>query len=555
MKKLRKIIILALSVIICLSFSACKKGGGTSGGNKPGSTTSEGDYIYTNDSKITIVYPEGNKLAEEFASELHTTMLSETYSMIYVVSDTYAEPSEHEIVIGHTNRVISSDAYNRMERIEFNSNEETRYLAYTNGKSIALLYDEDVFDINSAGITAFEKLVDGYIKNNTELTVKSGVMYSGITNPVEYQAKLDETEKAADWANLEKELEGKENAAEIVKALKDYYNLFSPRVLSWLADLYDVPTGGFYYSNSARNTVGFAPDIESTSQAFALLTYSGVLDAVGGTAGLPQSMKDNLGIWVKNLQDPNGYFYHPQWTKDYVDNLLSRRGRDLNQGLNLLKIAGYKPTYTVNGVEGDYTLIDGTKVDSSGKPVSPEQKLTSRLMDTKSPTAVSKVMPTANISASHLQSVSAFTNYLNGLDMETRAYYNANQLSAQSSQIKAADKELATASDPHPLIDVLEDWLYAKQNEETGTWGDVELGANEGNNAVLKLVALYNDLGIEFPRADKAVKNAINVIAEDCEGIEHVCDTYNTWFSICEIFENLEKFSDNGKQQISENRA
>ena len=121
-------------------------------------------------------------------------------------------------------------------------------------------------------------------------------------------------------------------------------------------------------------------------------------------------------------------------------------------------------------------------------------------------------MPTANISASHLQSVSAFTNYLNGLDMETRAYYNANQLSAQSSQIKAADKELATASDPHPLIDVLEDWLYAKQNEETGTWGDVELGANEGNNAVLKLFALYNDLGIEFPRADKAVKNAINVI-------------------------------------------
>ena len=62
-----------------------------------------------------------------------------------------------------------------------------------------------------------------------------------------------------------------DNAEEIVLALKDLYSIYSSDICSWLGSLFDPDIGGFYYSNSAKRTHGFLPDIESTNQVLIML--------------------------------------------------------------------------------------------------------------------------------------------------------------------------------------------------------------------------------------------------------------------------------------------
>ena len=54
---------------------------------------------------------------------------------------------------------------------------------------------------------------------------------------------------------------------DFVKSVQDLYSIYNHDVVEWLAGIYDNKSGGFYYSNSARDNDGFLPDIESTNQA------------------------------------------------------------------------------------------------------------------------------------------------------------------------------------------------------------------------------------------------------------------------------------------------
>ena len=84
----------------------------------------------------------------------------------------------------------------------------------------------------------------------------------------------------------------------------------------------------------------------------------------------PDKIRQDIAKFVKPLQDPNGYFYHPQWGKKLTDTMVERRARDLSWALSCLSFSGARPTYdTPTGALGDGLLVDGTKVDSSGNVV------------------------------------------------------------------------------------------------------------------------------------------------------------------------------------------
>ncbi len=546
MKNFSKILSLICIMLICLSLFACKPADdpGNTGGTVP-----EGDYIYSGRSEIQIVYPKGSVMAKAFAEELYATLIGNTYCTIKVTDDTGAE-ALHEIVIGNTNRQVTADAYKRFERLSFDPEQETRYLAYSSGNSIAIIYDEDVFDINLAADECFEKFTDEYVLGNDTLVLKEGVVYTGITKPLEYQAEIDAEAKEEAWEALYRQLGADEQASDIVDALKDYYGTFaSSRVISWFADLYDTETGAFYYSNSGRNTVGYGPDIESTEQALGFLNNTGVFDEIGGVENIPASMKTALGKWVKGLQDPNGYFYHPQWSKDLVDSKLSRRARDLDRAIYLLQIAGLNPTYdTPNGDTGDNLVFNefGELVDLT--EINSEVKLTSRLMDNSVAVAVSKILPVAEQLPSHLSSETAFRKYLSEQDIRNNSYTIGNTLAAQGAQIKNADKKLGGK-----LIPIIEKWLKDNQNPDNGTWDWTYKTPLEGNNGVLKIAALYQELELEFPNPNLAIENAVNIIYGDAETYA-VTDIYNTWYAIDIIFNNLKKFSADTDSTISEIR-
>ena len=212
------------------------------------------------------------------------------------------------------------------------------------------------------------------------------------------------------WRLLEEDLikrTSHKTGKDITEALKEMHALITRGdVVSWFANLYDPVTGGFYYSNSARDNDGFLPDLESTRQVMSFFLGSGMADKFGGDikSALPEWISDGFVKFVKKMQDVNGYFYHPQWSKEETDAHLPRLGRDLDWAVNLLGMCGAKPTYdTPNGIKGDGLLWDGTPA--------PEYKSIAceRNIDESDPDALVKP---------HLKDKESFIAYLDSFEVE-----------------------------------------------------------------------------------------------------------------------------------------
>ena len=105
-----------------------------------------------------------------------------------------------------------------------------------------------------------QKAMEKLMNNEKEYPVYSA-------EDIEKQKALDAKEKANNWQRLEEKLTsdvGEELAKETVKAFGELYELFEGGAVDWFANLFDAECGGYYYSNSARDTACFRPDLEST---------------------------------------------------------------------------------------------------------------------------------------------------------------------------------------------------------------------------------------------------------------------------------------------------
>ena len=195
--------------------------------------------------------------------------------------------------------------------------------------------------------------------------------------------------------NLEKTRERYGEAG--VKAALNLRSMYNKEMYEWIASLWEPEIGGFYYATSARVTDGYLPDSESTTQSLGLLKTLGM---VKEESSVPEGMKKKLGEFAKKLQDPDGYFYHPQWKELMLSNperYSSRRGRDLGQCVWLVRrIAGMETTYPTA-----YENIKGFAKDEG-------ENEKARIPE-------------------HLRSKEAFIKYLDELDINKNSYPNSNQ--------------------------------------------------------------------------------------------------------------------------------
>ena len=234
-------------------------------------------------------------------------------------------------------------------------------------------------------------------------------------------------EREADFKEVE-DLLGKDAA----DALRDHYKLFDDRYYKWMASLYDPTIGGFYYSKSAQNNDGYLPDLESTKQALAFFSNSGMTRKyVSINEAYPQWIKDQIVAFVKPLQCPeDGYFYHPQWGKNIT---ASRLSRDLGWATSTLKDFGAKPKWdTPNGHKGEF-----------GPP--PESAIAKA--------AEGEASAAASVYPERLRTVENFRRYLvcelNGNEdpndltpnlIRKKSYPIGNLMNAQAGQIKQRDR-------------------------------------------------------------------------------------------------------------------
>ena len=296
---------------------------------------------------------------------------------------------------------------------------------------------------------------------------------------------------------------GKAAGGEVAGAFRSFYSLYGTNMVDWFAGLFDSEIGGYYYSNSARDNAttvykekeyDLLPDAESTSQALGFITNSGLARDFGGSyaKAIPAWMGERIADYVYNLQDPDGYFYHPQWGKEIG---LSRRSRDFNWSIRMLKDFGRTPKYA--------TILD--KKDDSKK-------------DDKSETLIPE----------HLSSKEKFLEYLEAGNIAENSYSLGNQLSCQGAQIKACGLE-----------DVAVDFLNSNQHADTGHWH------KETNylavNGVMKITGFYVNMGKPIPNALRTAESAIYAITSD-QPVGAVVDLWNTWESVVRIIANLQKF-------------
>ena len=303
------------------------------------------------------------------------------------------------------------------------------------------------------------------------------------------KVKRDEMRQAG-FDKAEKVI-GKDGA----EALKQLYDMYDEGMYLWMAALWEPEIGAFYFSNSGRDTEGYLPDIESTVQAMRFLDSSGLSVAKNNTA--PDNMKEPIVRFAKSLQDPDGYFYHPQWGKDIV---VSRRGRDLGWARGIIK-------------------------DYGGTIVYPSP------LDKKDDGKKSELLP------EHLQTIENFKAYLSEQDIKHRSYSVGNLLQAQMQQIIAAGTE---------FVDTLDKWYIENQNPENGTWNE-EINYH-ATNGLMKVCLAYSAIGRAIPNAEKAMDSAITVTLSDIPDGQ-ITSFYNPWITMNIIIGNLKKF---GREDLAE---
>lgn len=311
------------------------------------------------------------------------------------------------------------------------------------------------------------------------------------------------------WQNLADKVGG-EVGASIVDAFADFFTLYTPDVVEWYAKLYDKESGGFYYSNSARDNekVEFLgkeylllPDVESTAQAMHFWRSSGICTGYERYAdALPCKMRNKIIEFTKGLQDPDGYFYHKQWGKDVN---IPRRARDLNWSMGIFRDLGGEPKYP--------TILNKADGNTSKETLVPE----------------------------HLSSPERFREYLEGLNFSEKSFHRGNELSSQAAQIYACG-----------LGDTVVDFLGSIQDSKTGVWHSK--ADYYGVNGLFKVLGVYCTVKKPLPNAMAAANSAIDAILSD-ERIDAVVDLGNTWASLNRIVMNLRDFGgEEGAKQADE---
>ncbi len=266
---------------------------------------------------------------------------------------------------------------------------------------------------------------------------------------------------------------------ETADAARRFYTLYTGRMVEWIGSIWDKETGGFYFSPSARDTDGYYPDIESTGQAL------GVLQDLGLTPDpwtFPEPFRTRAVNFLRELQDEDGFFYHPQWGKDINT---SRRARDLASATLFIEGLGSSLKYP-SALEQMKAATENGSADSSAIP-------------------------------EHLRSEETFISYLDSLEVNRNSYSAGQTIAMQAPQIAAVG-----------LGDVCIRYLNEHQLDN-GIW-ESELNYATANG-MLKICHAYNALGADLPRLDKVVDATITTVLAP-ETPKAIVDVFNPLMQI-----------------------
>ncbi len=578
LKNTFKIILLVIAAIAILASCTTK--------SEKNDTVADENSIYAPGFDVSIIVPVGSNY------NAVVDVLNEIYAKAEVLcrmSDDSVAAGGHEIVLGDTNREISKLAKQKLDKaikresVVWESNgDDTTYLSgyaiYAEGSSIAVIWTDDIVYTN-----AIDYFVENYLIGKS-LKLDDGYCKTVTFDYIEYLKDGEHKEREEKLTEVQSMY-----GSAVSDALREYLSMFDERFYLWLADLYDPGEydedgnpigGGFYYSNSGRNTFGYGVDLESTAQVMSFLKSSGMAKSDSQIRQvLPESMFKEIAAFTKSCQSSlDGYFYHPQWGMNVGT---SRLGRDLGWATRLLSLCGERPYWnTPNGVSG--TL---------GAPgASATAKLQGRLTQDVA-MAVSKVVPAASkwTGSYWLDNLDEWEKYLLSFkdEIKTSSYSIGNTFDAQKSQILEREEMAIKNGELRDTngdgiaeggyIQTFEKYFNQWQLSSNGLWEECSISDGTVHysaiNGLMKISAVYNNLGIKLNYADKAFKCAAYVaklIGKYDDGSDWAdsrgqmpsssVDVYNPWAAMGNLIANVNNFSSSDeaarlRSEVKENAA
>ncbi len=503
------------------------------------------------DMQIPVNPDAGTMVLAEDIDESYVNSIKSAYLKSYGKEITVLKSStggSGGILVGKINCELSQKAYRHLELIEKNEG-EVAYLIYSDGQSIAIAFDDPKLGVHSALIAAIECFVDKFIVE-TSVMLKHGVLYYEVFDAIEWQAARDEAMVGLLWEIkneqlLDKLVDSPMLSNQIINSLKDLKAIYgdSKKTVAWLANLYDPETGGFYFSNSARNNIGYLPDLESTAQALGivesiLIGYEGTLIDFFG-----EDITSKFVSFANDMQaSDNGYFYHPQWSRELTDEKSLRRERDLLNALEILDSFGALPKYdTPNGRLGEMDVV----------PVSALTYPLNRTMTLSVSKMVSSIESNDIFVPGYLRSKADFEAYLSGLDILGNTSKVCDTLISQMEQIVAIDKQLRENGADYSLSEICAQWLNENQNKANALWQKkgVEITSESVQNTQ-KIVKIYNRLNLNISRPSLLIKTIVDYTKTIDGNFEDISEMSDIWILLSSVATNLNNNTYEGSSVI-----
>lgn len=453
-----------------------------------------------------------------------------------------------EIVFGDSSRAVTVAAKEALSaELSKASKKDTGYIIYHDGTSIAVYWMHP--DMQSIAITDF---LNTCVIDN-KLVLNEGTVISVLYNEREF-----ETDKY--WLAIEAEAD--ESVVAALRALNSYFN--GAAIVDFYANLWDGERGGFYYTISARDNVGYFPDMESTKQIIEGLKSNGAI--TDANTAFPTEIKEKILNFVISTQSAaDGYFYHPQWPQSRNELQTDRYGRDMGHATDI--IALFKIDTDGDGVEDKqyprFCAPNGVKCaahSGSDEKCSFPQSISYYSSVLSSPT-VSLALSRDEAVSRVFSSVDAVASVSSHPDYSSREAFSA-WLEQYNSTIKDNSGKAHNLSAIRDEItqygyeDIVLDHLDRVQKEvfdEQMENGETPTGLWQRNvdyNAVwglLKYSGYYN-AGKNRGRAigeqyfPYIIKTCISVIKLAPDGDYASNDLFNQWDSIDRVFKNAQDY-------------
>ena len=556
--KSKLLILIVLTVALTVVMTSCSGIFGTGSSDTQGGTQTDNGGDVSNENKPVdsakydrIIYSDSKIF--DLLADVRTELVSIYGPIVTVTIDTEAAVAKGEIVFGDTGRAITEKAKAALAaQLSDDLDNDCGYIIYVEGGSVAVYWQ--IPDMAEIAIAAFiAKCID-----DAQLVLTDGIVFCD-----KYDRRTFEAEKY--WLALEM----KGATPEELEALREIYAFYDgTKIAGWMANLYDPEIGAFYFSCSARDTDGFLPDIESTSQLISMAVSIGALD--NRNKDIPEEIKEKLIAFAKGLQSSkDGYFYHPQWPQGRENLNTDRYGRDLNWSTSF--ITGLTLDTDGDGVQEkqypNWCAPNGTKCelhtgtdDMCSFPVATtyysdriggavNTTLASSVSSAVSKLTTSTVAPTASVSQyPDYSSRAAFSAWLEAynetIKIDSGKAHNLSAIRAEITQQGYADIVLAH-------LDRVQAEVYEEQIaagiEPTGLWQtEINYRLVWG---LLKYAVWYNNgehgKAIDIEYIPYIIKSCTKVTAlpPDLTAGYAMNDLYNQWSSITSLISNIKKYN------------